>query len=193
MKKTSKFALSVLTTLAVGAGAATWANAGDKTFGDGGDLPDFLKEYDVNEDGVIDEEERQAVKAARKEARAARRAEIDTNGDGKISDEERVAAREAILAEIEAKRSEKFNEIAGQDGVIEPDEFADIPALEGKNPERVAALFDRLDSDDSGTVTLEEFNVRLRNHRGGIRGRHHHPRPPRPRGGNGGGANPSLE
>jgi Ca2+-binding EF-hand superfamily protein len=193
MKKKSLVALSVLASLAVGAGAA---NAGHKTFGDGADLPDFLKEYDVNEDGVIDEEEKQAVKAARKEARATRRAEIDTNGDNAISDEERAAAREAVLAKIEAKRAEKFAEIAGDDGAISAVEFAAIPALEGKNADRVVALFGRLDSDDSESVSLEEFNARLTNHRGGMRGRrpsHGHG----PRGGTNddpnGGGDPSVE
>ena len=69
-------------------GGATFAQADERTFG-GGTLPDFLEEYDANEDGIIDEEERQAIIAARKATREAHRAAIDTNGDGTISDEER--------------------------------------------------------------------------------------------------------
>ena len=64
-----------------------------KSFGDG-TLPEFLTKYDVNEDGSIDEEERQAIKEERKAARAGNRARIDTDGDGKISsDEARVTSR----------------------------------------------------------------------------------------------------
>ena len=178
MNKTSTFALTTAAGLMIGiigAIGAITANAGHpgKVFGDGGaDLPDFLKEFDINKDGQIDEEEKQAIRAARNEAKAARRAAVDTNNDGEISDEERAAAREKHLEKINEKRQEKFNEIAGQDGVIEPDEFVEIPALEGKNADRVNALFNRLDADDSNTITFDEFNARLRDHRG-IRDRHH--------------------
>ena len=61
-----------------------FANAGrDRTFGDG-KLPEMLAQFDLNEDGKIDEEERQAAKEARRAARAERRAahisEFDTDG-----------------------------------------------------------------------------------------------------------------
>ncbi|MGJ8695844.1 MAG: EF-hand domain-containing protein [Verrucomicrobiaceae bacterium] len=156
-------------------GGASFAQADEKSFGDG-TLPEFLQEYDVNEDGTIDEEERQAIKEARKAAREARRAEIDTDGDGEISQEEREAAREAIRAEIEAKRAEKFAEIAGEDGLLTLEEFAAIPHLEGAPEERVAAMFARLDANEDGSVDLDEFNARLR---------HHRPRPFVPRPGDG--------
>ena len=45
-------------------GAAS-ADKKKKTFGDG-TLPEFLVPYDVNEDGELDAEERQAARAARK-------------------------------------------------------------------------------------------------------------------------------
>ncbi|MEN8849304.1 MAG: hypothetical protein ABF377_14690 [Akkermansiaceae bacterium] len=146
-------------------GGASFANADEKSFGDG-TLPEFLVQYDVNEDGKIDEEERQAIKDTRKAARDARRAEIDTDGDGEISKEEREASREAIRAAIEAKRAEKFAEIAGEDGELSLEELATIPNLENAPEEMVAAIFARLDADESGAVSLEEFNARLRHHRG---------------------------
>lgn len=145
-------------------GGASIAQADDKSFGDG-TLPEFLQQYDVNDDGVIDEEERQAIKDARKAAREERRAEIDTNDDGEISPEEREAAREAIRERIAAKRAEKFAEIAGDDGVLSPEEFAALPPLQRLSEERVASIFARLDHDDSGDVSLEEFSRRLRGHR----------------------------
>jgi len=149
---------------------ALLANADHKSFGDG-TLPEFLQQYDVNEDGQIDEEERQAIKEARRAAREARRAEIDTDGDGEISDAEREAAREAIRAEIAAKRAEKFAEVAGDDGSLSLEELAAIPHLAEASEERIASLFARMDADGSGDISLEEFNSRLRKH-----GRHHRDR-----------------
>ncbi|MDF1712725.1 MAG: hypothetical protein P1U90_10845 [Akkermansiaceae bacterium] len=167
-------------------GGVAMAQDDEKTFGDGG-LPEFLQQYDTNDDGVIDEEERQAIKAARKAAREERRAEIDTDGDGEISSEEREAAREAIRERIAAKRAEKFAEIAGEDGVLSLEEFAALPPLQRASEERVASIFARLDADDSGDVSLEEFNMRLRGHRPPSR-----PRPGHggPRGGEEGGERP---
>ena len=79
--------------LAIGIG---FANAGrDRTFGDG-KLPEMLAQFDLNEDGKIDEEERQAAKEARRAARAERRAahisEFDTDGDGELSFQEYLKA-----------------------------------------------------------------------------------------------------
>jgi Ca2+-binding EF-hand superfamily protein len=152
----------------------TSASAGDRSFGDG--LPSFLQDFDVDGNGSIDEEERQAIKdhfaAWREEraaARAARRAEIDTDGDGEISDEERAAAREAareaLLAKIEARRVERFAEIAGEDDSISLDEFAAIPGMDRLSDERVGAIFARMDADESGGVDIDEFNSRLQGHR----------------------------
>ncbi|MFT6863562.1 MAG: Ca2+-binding EF-hand superfamily protein [Akkermansiaceae bacterium] len=142
-------------------GGASLAHADERTFGDG-TLPEFLRQYDVNEDGFIDEEERQAIKDTRKDARDQRRAEIDTDGDGKISHDEREAAREAIRAKIAEKRTEKFSNIAGEDGVLSLEEFATLPPLARASKGRVASIFARLDDDESGDVSLEEFNARLR-------------------------------
>ena len=63
-----------------------------KSFGDG-TLPEFLTKYDVNEDGSIDEEERQAIKEERKAARVGRRANFDTDGNGHLSSGERESLR----------------------------------------------------------------------------------------------------
>ena len=142
-------------------GGNSLASADERTFGDG-TLPEFLRQYDVNEDGIIDEEERQAIKETRRDARDEHRAEIDTDGDGKISHDEREAAREAIRAKIAEKRTEKFGNIAGEDGVLSLEEFAALPPLARASEGRVASIFARLDDDESGDVSLVEFNARLR-------------------------------
>lgn len=158
-------------------GSITAAQAGDKRVGDG-TLPEFLQQFDTNEDGKIDTEERQAIKELRDERRKERRDAIDTDGDGKISGEEKKAAHAAIRERIEDRRAEHFAEIAGEDGLLTRAEFCAIPALADVSAEVADAMFARLDADESGDVTLEEFNNRLR--------RHHHKPKPGPKPGHGG-------
>lgn len=140
-------------------GSAILAQDLSKSFGDG-TLPEFLMRYDVNDDGIIDEEERQAIKEERKAARQSRR-----NSGSKMSLEERLAARDSIRERILSKRAKKFAEIAGADGVLSLEELSSLPAFKNAFKERVDSIFARLDSDKSGYVSLEEFNQRLRNHR----------------------------
>jgi Ca2+-binding EF-hand superfamily protein len=125
----------------------------------------FLRLFDANSDGVLDAEERQAAKDAIAQKRADFIAKWDTNKDGWLSFSELAAIRAEIIARIEAIRLEKFNDAAGDDSLISPEEFAAIPALADKNPERVTALFEFLDKDDSGFISFEEFNVPLRRRR----------------------------
>jgi len=139
--------------------SAVIANHNAKSFGDG-TLPEFLAKYDVNEDGSIDEEERQAIKEERQAARAGGPAKIDIDGDGKISLDQRELLRKRIIA----KRAEKFTEIAGDDGVLSLTEMTDLKAFQNMPEERLTSLFARLDADNSGEVNLEEFNMRLRDH-----------------------------
>lgn len=164
-------------------GALTQAQADERTFGDG-DLPDFLKVFDTNDDGILDEEEIQAMKDAREERRDAVREHFDTDGDGTISAEEREAAKAELRERMETRRSERFA-AADTDGseTLSPEEFGAIPAvarLAERHPEKVAAIFDRLDADDSGEISEAEFTSHLRM-------RHHRPRPG---GGDGGGEEP---
>jgi len=129
-----------------------------------GKLPGFLKVFDLDNNGVLDAEERQAAKAALKGRRDEFIAKWDTDGDGKLSPAEIAAARADILARIEAKRVAKFKEIAGDDDLISPAEFAAIPVLAGREPARVTKLFNHLDKDASGSISLDEFKLKLRRH-----------------------------
>ena len=103
---------------------------GGKVFGNG-NLPEFLVKYDLNEDGVLDEEERQAAKDARKNRAKEKRASWDTDEDGEISKEEREAARDALRAKIEEKRNERFAEVdTDGNGTLNAEEFGAIGAIE---------------------------------------------------------------
>jgi len=138
---------------------------GGKVFGNG-NLPEFLVKYDLNEDGVLDEEERQAAKDARKNRAKEKRASWDTDEDGEISKEEREAARDALRAKIEEKRNERFAEVdTDGDGALSAEEFGAIGAIErlGKRfPKSIERIFARLDDDEDGGIAADEFTLHLR-------------------------------
>ncbi len=135
-----------------------------KTFSDG-TLPEALRQYDVDGNGVLDEEERQAAKADREAKRADHLARFDTNGDGVIDEAEREAAKAALAERIRKARIARFNALAGEDGVLSLEEFSTIPALATKTAEQIAAMFGHLDGNKDGSVSLEEFLARLTRHR----------------------------
>lgn len=63
------------------------------------DRNQFVKKYDKNGDGKLDEKEREA---ARKDRQAEFVKKYDKNGDGKLDDVERKAAREEFLKSRES-------------------------------------------------------------------------------------------
>ncbi|MEO0462785.1 MAG: hypothetical protein AAF127_06620 [Pseudomonadota bacterium] len=83
----------------------------------------------------------------RKAAAEARFAEADTNGDGELTPEEMTAAREARAAERAENRAER-------------------------GAQRQAMMFERLDADESGTLSQEEMAKarEMRGERGERRG-----------------------
>lgn len=125
----------------------------------------FLKLFDVDENGMLDEEERQAAKAYLKQKRADVIAEWDKDGDGKLSAREIAALRQHIREKIRAKRYEKFLETAGEDKLISAEEFAAMPVFAERDPVKVARLFDALDRNDDGQLTFREFLKSFRRHR----------------------------
>lgn len=154
------------TFLAVVFASTGFVQAGDRSIGDG-TLPEFLEQFDTNDDGMIDEEERQAIRDLRAKMREERRNSIDTDGDGTISRGEIEDVREAMREKIEERRHEKFNEIAGEDALISREEFATIPGVERLREMIQDAIFGRLDADDDNAISEEEFMQRLRRHNSG--------------------------
>ena len=148
-----------------------------KVFGNG-NLPEFLVKYDLNEDGVLDEEEKQAAKDARKERAKERRSKWDTDEDGEISKEEREAARDALRAKIEEKRLARFAEVdTDGDGSLSAEEFGAIGSIKrlGKwSPTSIERIFARLDDDENEGISADEFTLHLkhcRHHKGKGRGK----------------------
>lgn len=138
-------------------------NQQQKRFGDGSGMPAYLSHYDVNNDGVIDIEEKQVMEQARDQIRKKIRADWDTNGDGVINDQEREKARTRLrdmITECRVKRFWEAEDDEDTDEELSYEEFILLPGMAKKVVEKplvVQAIFDRLDADDSTTVSLEEF------------------------------------
>lgn len=155
-----------------------FAGLRDRTFGDS--LPVFLQQFDVDESGSLDEEERQAAKEDRKTHEVKTTDRWDKDGDGYFSKSELTAARDFLRERIADRRHRSFSELAGSDGRLSAHEFSSLSSLQDVSPERRLALFNRMDADGDGQVILEEFLARLRHHRKPGDDPHLPPPPPRP-------------
>lgn len=128
-----------------------------------GELPEFLKPYDLDGDGKLSAEERQAFEKAVREARPkhpGRPNPWDTNGDGKLSPEEIQAARDAVAAKVRETRIKRFTELdVSKDGQLSA---AELKAIPGITDEMVARMIGHLDKDANGTISLEEFLAALK-------------------------------
>ena len=135
---------------------AASAFAKEKVFGNGS-LPAFLKHFDTNSDGLIDEEERQAIRDLRAKLREKKRTSIDLDQDGKISENEIVMARAALREQIDHRRLQKFSSIAGEDNRISREEYLTIPGVRSLPDFIFEAVWSRLDTDGSGHVSFSEI------------------------------------
>ncbi|MCX6874130.1 MAG: EF-hand domain-containing protein [Verrucomicrobia bacterium] len=128
-----------------------------KPFGTG-ELPELLKPYDLNNDGKLSVEERQAYEKALRDARPHRPGITnpwDTNGDGVLSDDEKQAARDAIAAKMLEERTRRFDELdVDKDGLLTATELQKIPHLD---PARIADMIAHLDTDGDGMISKAEF------------------------------------
>ncbi|QJE94260.1 EF-hand domain-containing protein [Luteolibacter luteus] len=140
-------------------------------------VPAFL---DTDNDGKISEAERQAYAEARKAARENNgnangkgsnngngnngnngngqgNSKWDTNGDGVVDDDERNAAVQTLKSNLENKIANLFLDLAGDDELLSLEEFATLPQFKNTPPQKAANLFNMMDADDDGLVTLTEF------------------------------------
>ncbi len=129
----------------------------------------LLATYDVNGDGKLDKEEALAMRQVVRELpprdvdKVSKRkfSRLDLDKDGKLSDEEKAAHHAAVVASILERRATRFAGIAGEDGELSLEEFSALPQVSGKSEERVQSLFARLDANEDGSVTVDEFSARL--------------------------------
>ena len=142
MKKIVLGSLAVAAVAGLAFGVANADSRGAGPMGAMGERPTF-QELDSDGDGGITIAE---VKARS----AARFAENDTNGDGKLSAEEltaAVAARAAERAAAGMARMIEWRDSDG-DGMLSQAEMADDAG---------SRMFMRLDANDDGTISAEEF------------------------------------
>lgn len=152
---------SLLTVAGAGAQDEDGPGKPNRFFGDG-EMPEFIKMFDVDENGRLSAEEAQALRDVVKEKRDEFLAGVDRNGDGRLSMTERLAALAEIRQRILERRIERFEE-ADSDGnqAISLEEFLALPHISRIEAERAAAIFDHLDADGDDGISAEEFFRRL--------------------------------
>jgi len=126
------------------AAVATSALAFGPGFGPRGGEEFTFETLDLDGNGQVTREEMQAFGLQRF-------SKADTDGDGVLSEAELVAAAQARAAERVTKMVERFDK--NGDGALSPEEMPRPDA------ERSAMMFDVIDSDDNGTITVEEFDI----------------------------------
>lgn len=131
----------IMAVLMIGLGATTAMAAGK---GEGREIPTF-EELDADSSGEITVEDLEAM-------RTERFATMDTDGDGSINEAEFVAKAQADAQERAAAMFARLD--ADGDGVLSQDVLQN--RSRGRNPER---MISRLDTDDSGGVSAEEFEA----------------------------------
>lgn len=149
MKKTLITALTASIVLASASTYAFAAKDGGKRDGHrhGPSIERILERLDTNKDGGISLEE---VKTAREEMFA----KVDANSDSSLTEEEFNMIREIHKAERDANKPE------GEQNAENKDRDGKRGKGDGKRAGKRGGKgmsFDRLDADDSGTVTLAEF------------------------------------
>ena len=112
---------------------------------------------DVNGDGTISESERQAYEESRANSRGQGNKVWDSNGDGVVDETERQAAVAELKGRMDNKVASLFLDLAGDDELLTLEEFSTLPRFANNPPHVAANLFNHMDDDENGFVTLEEF------------------------------------
>lgn len=129
---------------------------GNNGFG-GFDFAARMAQFDLDGDGILSDEEREAMRKAMREEMMAR---FDLDGDGEISREERMAARQGRFENSDRGQALMRQFDADGDGVLSDEEQA---AMDAYNQEqRDARRADQLaqyDTDGDGELSRDERQV----------------------------------
>lgn len=112
---------------------------------------------DVNGDGTISETERQAFEESRASTRGQGNNIWDANGDGVVDETERQAAVTELKGRMDKKVASLFLDLAGDDELLTLEEFSTLPRFANNPPHVAANLFNHMDDDENGFVTIDEF------------------------------------
>lgn len=112
---------------------------------------------DTDGDGVVSELERHAFAEARKNGAKSFTDQWDEDDDDDLDENEMESAMHALAEGARRKLSELFLNVAGDDGLLSLAEFTLIPAVAALPPEKINPLFDLLNTDKDGFVSLDEF------------------------------------
>jgi Ca2+-binding EF-hand superfamily protein len=157
--------------LATLAGSLTLANADERTIGNGNLPDFLVPFDVNNDNAIDEEERQAMKEAREEEReRRYSRWDTNEDGtvDELEREEARTALREMIE---EKRNRRFFEADTDESGDLDRTEFNSIPAvtrLNDRHPKKVDAIFDRLDADDNDLISLEEFANHLGHRRGGL-------------------------
>ncbi len=137
----------------------SWKRGGQRdTGGFGrGDFAARMVRFDLDGDGFLSDEEREAMRQAR---RAEMLARFDLDGDGEISREERLAARQSRFEDSDRGQELMRRFDADGDGVLDETEQAAMDAyIQEQQDARRAEQLAQYDADGDGELSQEERQV----------------------------------
>lgn len=122
-----------------------------------GAMLDRMNDFDADGDGILSEEERNAMRQAMRDEWMAR---MDLDGDGELSREERNAARQAMFENSDRGQEMMRRFDADGNGVLDEGEQAAMEAYQQEQrDQRRQQELARYDSDGDGELSRQERQV----------------------------------
>lgn len=123
-----------------------------------GRMEDMINEFDTDGDGILNQEERDALAESMRQRMTDR---FDLNGDGMVSIEEQFAARRSFLTDLDMDSRRGARVLAEYDldgdGVLSEAETAAMnQRLDERDSERMAEIVEEYDTDGDGAMSDEE-------------------------------------
>lgn len=134
----------------------------------------IIRKYDLNRNGVLDQDEMETMKKDSRRFREERRQLIlkkfDKNGDSKLDEEERKAMRDALRADIAKRLKERNDGKSDDDGEMPP------PGRRGREGHFDAPEPGRVEKKKAGDASRPEAERKGRGEEDRPKGKHGHER-----------------